>query len=116
MTQVHPSEAAAELLLRQRMRAGVVEYARAVPVPGRPVSDDEDSAFAPVETTMATHHILLLKTLQEIAATPHGRLMVFMPPGAAKSSYASVVFPAWYLASVPNRRVILASYGDDLAR
>lgn len=48
--------------------------------------------------------------------TPHGRLMVMAPPGSAKSTYATVVGPAWYLGMQPNRRVILASYGDDLAR
>ena len=110
------AEAARELLLRERMRADVVEFARAVPVPGRPMGDTEDAAFAPIETALAQHHTLLLRTLQRISSTPHGRLMVFMPPGSAKSTYASVVFPAWYLASAVNRRVILASYGDDLAR
>lgn len=42
--------------------------------------------------------------------------MVFMPPGSAKSTYASVVFPSRYLGKQKDRRVILASYGDDLAR
>lgn len=48
--------------------------------------------------------------------TPHGRLMIMAPPGSAKSTYASVVAPSWYLGTTPDRRVILASYGDDLAR
>ena len=113
---IAPALAARELALRRRMRSDVVEFARAVPVPGRPLTDDEDSAFAPVESVLAAHHVLLLQTLQRISATPHGRLMVFMPPGSAKSSYASVVFPAWYLGTGKDRRVILASYGDDLAR
>lgn len=42
--------------------------------------------------------------------------MFFMPPGSAKSTYASVVFPSHYLGREANRKVILASYGDDLAR
>lgn len=42
--------------------------------------------------------------------------MFFMPPGSAKSTYASVVFPSRYLGAEPNRKLILASYGDDLAR
>jgi hypothetical protein len=49
-------------------------------------------------------------------ATPHGRLMVMAPPGSAKSTYATVVAPSWYLGTTPDRRVILASYGGDLAR
>ena len=32
------------------------------------------------------------------------------------STYASVVFPSKYLGENPNRKIILASYGDDLAR
>ncbi len=54
--------------------------------------------------------------MEEVSRTRHGRLMIFAPPGSAKSSYASVVFPAHYLGREPDRRVILASYGDDLAR
>lgn len=87
-----------------------------MPVPGRPVSEEEDSAFLPIESSLAAHHVLLLNTLQRITRTPHGRLMVFMPPGSAKSTYASVVLPSWYLGSAPGRRLILACYGDDLAR
>lgn len=43
------------------------------------------------------------------------RLMVLMPPGSAKSTYASDLFPAWYLAQAPNRRIIAASNTADLA-
>ncbi len=86
-------------------------------MPGRPVGEDEDGeAFAPVESTLAAHHILLLNALERISHTRYGRLMVFMPPGSAKSTYASVVFPSRYLGQAPDRRIILASYGDDLAR
>lgn len=41
--------------------------------------------------------------------------MVCMPPGSAKSTYASVLFPAWWLAQGPNRSVIGASHTMDLA-
>lgn len=65
---------------------------------------------------MAAHHRLLLQKLEQISAARHGRLMVLMPPGSAKSTYASVVFPSWYLGRESGRKIILASYGDDLAR
>jgi predicted phage terminase large subunit-like protein len=42
--------------------------------------------------------------------------MVFMPPGAAKSTYCSVVAPAYLMGTRPDYRIILASYGSDLAR
>lgn len=41
--------------------------------------------------------------------------MVFMPPGSAKTTYASVVFPSRYLGEQGNRKLILTSYGSDLA-
>lgn len=43
------------------------------------------------------------------------RLMVLMPPGSAKSTYASDLFPAWFLSQGPNRRIIGASNTADLA-
>jgi len=41
--------------------------------------------------------------------------MVFMPPGSAKSTYASVRGPAYALGRTPNKSIISASYGEDLA-
>lgn len=112
-----PQEAARELLIRRKARSHVLDYARAIEIPGKPLTDDPDAElFQPIETTMAAHHRLLLEKLDHVSRTPHGRLMVFMPPGSAKSTYASVVFPSQYLGREPNRKIILASYGDDLAR
>jgi len=44
-----------------------------------------------------------------------GRLMVFMPPRYWKSNTCSQKFPAWLLGRDPEKRIILASYGADLA-
>lgn len=41
--------------------------------------------------------------------------MVLMPPGSAKSTYASVLFPAWHMATHPQDSVIAASHTADLA-
>jgi hypothetical protein len=112
-------EAARELLIRRRARTSLLDYANAIEIPGKPVGEDDDpdtEFFRPVETTLADHHRLLLTKLQELSEKRHGRLMVFMPPGSAKSSYASVVFPSAYLGAKPNRRLILSSYGSGLAR
>jgi len=43
------------------------------------------------------------------------RLMVHMPPGAAKSTYGSVLFPAWALARQPKFSVLLACHTASLA-
>lgn len=44
-----------------------------------------------------------------------GRLMIFMPPRYWKSQTASRKFPAWALGKMHDLRVILTSYGADLA-
>jgi len=44
-----------------------------------------------------------------------GRLLIMFPPGAGKTTYASVVFPSYYLGRNAGHQLILTSYGDDLA-
>lgn len=38
-----------------------------------------------------------------------------MPPGSAKSTYASQIFPSWFLAQNPSQRILLCSHSYDLA-
>jgi predicted phage terminase large subunit-like protein len=112
-----PGQAASILLDRRNCRKDLVAFAARVPVPGSPLIDaDEDARIPLIETKQAAHHKLILREMQRCMETPHGRLMICAPPGSAKSTYASVVAPTWYLGTQPDRRVILASYGDDLAR
>ena len=42
--------------------------------------------------------------------------MGMFPPGSAKSTYSSIVFPTYYLGRFKKRSVIIASYGSDLPR
>jgi hypothetical protein len=42
--------------------------------------------------------------------------MLFLPPGSGKSSFGSVVAPVWAMGKFPGTKIILASYGSDLAR
>lgn len=58
----------------------------------------------------------MLDAVAETMRTPYGRLMVFGPPGMAKTTYAVVVPSAWYLGRSPNRKVIAASYSTDLIK
>lgn len=44
-----------------------------------------------------------------------GRLMILMPPRHGKSEQASRKFPAWLLGRIPDARIIMSSYGADLA-
>ena len=56
----------------------------------------QENGFEP-----ARHHALLINKLEALA---HGdlrvpRLAIFMPPGSAKSTYASILFPPWAMAN-----------------
>jgi len=61
---------------------GLVDWARHVLEPGGMVP--------------ARHHAMLLDRLGLVADGAVDRLMVLMPPGSAKSTYASLIFPAWW--------------------
>lgn len=109
--------AARELLRRRRGRASLIGYANAVEIPGKPATDDPDEwLFQPVETSVAAHHALILNAIERAASTRYGRFMIFMPPGSAKSTYASVVAPTYFMGKNPGTKIILGSYGSDLAR
>ena len=109
-----------ELLEEKRARTAqdsLTEYIAQIEVPGAPVSDDEDEErFYPESVTPARHHKLLIAKLEELAYGRNKRLMVFMPPGSAKSTYATVVFPTWYLGKFNRTNIISTSYGSGLAR
>lgn len=63
----------------------------------------------------APHHRLLIEHLEDLAHGRRRRLMVFMPPGSAKSTYTSILFPAWYLAQPDAGNIIAASHSTELA-
>ncbi len=132
-----PSElqnAAADLLKRQRSQTSLHSFALNIDIPGAPMGalrPDED-LVGPARDLMALHHAVICDHIERTMNTPFGRLMIFAPPGSAKSSYASVVAPAWDMARpVPDwrttvgaprlwreadGRIILASYADKIAR
>jgi hypothetical protein len=131
MSELPPDQVAAELLRRQRSRANLVEFSQAIEVPGVPqidIVDEEDekgklknrfedvrTTYIPVETRVALHHLLMMQAIQRCIETPRGRLMIFAPPGSAKSTYASVLAPAWAMGRRPNTQIILASYATSIA-
>ncbi len=86
-------------------------------VPGAPITENEEcELFYPDNVVPAEHHILLLHTLHRVAKGEIKRLMIFMPPGSAKSTYASVVFPTWQMGIKPGFNLIHTTYGSDLAK
>lgn len=70
----------------------------------------------------APHLVLLAEKLQAIAKAVADRdesvckrLIIQMPPRHGKSEFTSAHFPAWFLGNYPDLRVLLTSYGADLA-
>jgi len=89
------------LRLRQRIRTCFADWARL--------------ALAAAGQAPAAHHLLLIEALEALTAGSVDRLMVLMPPGSAKSTYASVLFPAWWFVRHPASNVIAAAHTADLA-
>lgn len=100
-----------------RGKASFFDYCTMVELPGAPV-DDADTSFFPDRVKPVAHHKLLINAIQGLAdGTLPGvdGIMCFMPPGAAKSSYLSVLGASWLIGRKPGTNVIGASYGQDLA-
>ena len=62
----------------------------------------------------AKHHRLIINKLERVARGEIDRLALFMPPGSAKSTYATILYPAWYLAR-GGAAIIAASHTAELA-
>lgn len=105
-------DAATELVRRREARQSLVGF----------------SLYMVPEEPPAEHHILVCNALDEIADNvgkdrsvyakdewKRDRLIILMPPGTAKSSYASVRFPAYYVGKFAKKSIIHGSYGEGLA-
>jgi predicted phage terminase large subunit-like protein len=91
----------AENELREKIRTSLAEWSR--------------FALSPLAQQPARHHLKLIEELEAVSRGEVDRLIVLMPPGAAKSTYTSVLFPAWWFIQHPNSSVIGASHTADLA-
>src|SRR3954470_20143118 len=94
-----PRELLEELKARKEAEASLASYLAYL-----------DLGFAP-----AAHHQLMIRHLEEVERGECPRLMLFLPPGSAKSTYASVIFPSWYIGRHPEASIIAASHTQDLA-
>ncbi len=95
------STAIREKALRTRIRSSLRDWA--------------SLALAPLGQSPARHHLHMLTALEALTCGETRRLMLLMPPGSAKSTYASLLFPAWWLARHPTTSVITASHTAGLA-
>jgi hypothetical protein len=91
-----------ELILRDRIRTDLLDWATKV--------------MASVGLAPSAHHRHLLRSLDLLSAGEIQRLMVLMPPGSAKSTYVSVIFPAWWFARHPNSSILAVSHTASLVQ
>lgn len=114
MTQL--LKALTEQYRRTRARESLVDYSQAIVIPGAPMHpDDVDGedpnkwVFQPIETRVAIHHRVTMQAIQDCIEEDSGRLMIFEPPGSAKSTYACVVGATWFLGRKPNVNCLMVS-------
>ncbi len=87
--------------LKRRIRGSLLDWT---------VTALEETGFSP-----AAHHRYLVSELEALSNGVHDRLMILMPPGSAKSTYASVLFPPWWFTQHPRTSIIGASHSRGLA-
>jgi predicted phage terminase large subunit-like protein len=92
-----PDQAAAELLRRGRLRGSLEAWSLA-------------NNYIP-----ARHHRLLIHQLERLLRGEIIRLAVFMPPGSAKSTYGSILFPSYILANNPKALILATAHTTELA-
>jgi len=72
---------------------------------------------SPGDTYLHNWHIdLIAKYLEDCANGKIKRLIINVPPRYMKSICTSVGFVAWFLGNTPSKRIIVASYADELSK
>jgi hypothetical protein len=100
---------------REKARTSLVEYAKQIEVPGAPIPESE--GFYPLKLKLALHHELILSAIEAVVKEDSEAqgLMLFFPPGSAKSTMASTIATSWLLGRYPGINLMGLSYGQDLA-
>src|SRR4051812_12283617 len=89
--------AAEELLKRRSTRRRFAEWAK-------------HKCFQP-----AAHHRLIINEIESFLESDDEVLLLFAPPGSAKSTYVSVLLPSWYLAKNPAHSILAATHNVEFA-
>src|ERR1041384_7985580 len=92
-----PACAAAELIKRRSVRDSLTDWAR-------------HNGFEP-----APHHQLIINEIESFLHSDDEVLLLFAPPGSAKSTYVSVLLPSWYLANNPSHSILAATHNVEFA-
>lgn len=61
------------------------------------------------------HHHIICNHLEAVTSGEINKLIINVPPGTSKSSFVSVVWPAWEWATNPGHRYFGASYSEPLS-
>lgn len=96
--QFSPAAAAQVLLTRRRIRRSLAEWARF-------------RGFEP-----ARHHQFIIQEIEAFLASDDEVLLLFAPPGSAKSTYVSILFPSYYLARFPANSILAATHSVEFAQ
>ena len=97
-----PAAAAAELLRRRGLRGSLSGWC--------------SHALAPLGQAPARHHMAILQKLEALSRGDIDRLMILAPPGSAKSTYVSTLFPPWFMCQHRGASIIAASHTVELAQ
>ena len=63
----------------------------------------------------AAHHTLIIEHLEKVERGEIRKLMISTPPGAAKSTYCSLLFPAWFIGRNPSKSVIMVTHTQEFS-
>ena len=69
----------------------------------------------PPEQKMALHHMVMAEGLDRVERSEIKKLAIMLPPGAAKSTFASVLFAEYFMGKNPQLSVIATSHTAELA-
>ena len=93
-----PTSAASELLRRRTVRRDLAQWGRY-------------RGFEP-----APHHRLICREIDAFLEGDDEVLLLFAPPGSAKSTWVSVLFPSYYLARFPQNSILAATHSVEFAQ
>lgn len=118
-----------ELRTRRLAKTSLAAYASYVEIPNVPIEQIEDAwddtplDVSPPQRELVAHHRVICDAIQNVTTRVWQvdgqpvNVMLFFPPGSAKSTYADVVAAPHFMASQPRGlgSVLLASHGTDIA-
>jgi predicted phage terminase large subunit-like protein len=92
------ADAAREVITRRSIRRSLIEWGR----------------YKGLEA--APHHRLICEQIEGFLAGDDEVLLLFAPPGSAKSTWLSILFPSYYLARFPSNSILAATHSVEFAQ